>query len=165
MLYSSACEHALRALTYLAQRPPGRMAFLAEIAEAQALPAPSLAEVLQDLVGAGLLRRAGGPTGGYRLAYPAEEISLLRVKEVMDGAGDLERCVVGIDPCSDAAPCPLHESFKPIRNALRGWLSETSVRDLALGTWEKETTLARRRRPHRQAAAAPGSAGKASEVG
>lgn len=145
MLYSSACEYAIRALTVLAQNPPGRRVLLSEIVEAQDLPSPFLGKVLPDLVKAGLLRSARGPNGGYTLAYPPEEITLLDVKEAVDGTADLERCAVGLDPCSDVTPCPLHDTFKPLRKAIRSFLQETTLRDLALGIWEKEALLARLR--------------------
>lgn len=145
MLYSSACEYAIRALTFLAQKPPGHRVLLSEIAEGRDLPGPFLGKILQDLVKAGFLRSSRGPGGGYTLAYPPEHISLLDVKTVIDGADDLEHCAVGLDPCSEATPCPLHEHFKPIRQAIRAFMEETTLRDMALGLWEKEAMLARRR--------------------
>ena len=144
MLYSSACEYAIRALTHLSRRPPGDRARLDEIAEEGDLPAPYLGKILKELVAEGLLTSARGPGGGYALAYPPAEITLMDVKDTIDGTRDLERCAVGLDPCSDETPCPLHDTFKPIREAIRAYLEETTLEDLARGLWEKEALLARR---------------------
>lgn len=146
MLYSNGCEYAIRALTYLAQQPSGRLSLLGDIADAEGIPRSFLAKILQDLVREGMLRSARGPTGGYALAYPPEEISLLEIKAAVEGTADLERCAVGLEPCSDDTPCPLHEDFKPLRAAIREYLARTTVSDLARGIWEKRSLLAQRSR-------------------
>lgn len=133
MLYSASCEYAIRALTYLARQPEGALSLLADIADSEGVPGPFLGKILHDLVKAGILRSARGPTGGYALALSAGEITLLHIRETLDGTGDLERCAVGLDPCSDTTPCPLHDTYKPLRGAIRSYLEETTVEDLARG--------------------------------
>ena len=141
MLYSSTCEYAIRALSHLARQPEGSLTLLADIAEAQELPPPFLSKILKDLVRARLLRSARGRMGGYGLAAPAGEITLLQIREVLDGVGDLERCAVGLEPCSDDTPCPLHELYKPLRAAIRSYLEQTTVADLARGFEEKRSLI------------------------
>ena len=41
-----------------------------------------------------------------------------------------EECALGWKSCRDEQPCPLHNSWKPMRESLRNYLSETSVADL-----------------------------------
>ena len=43
-------------------------------------------KVLKPLVTANLLESVKGPTGGYKLACPANEISVLEIIEAVDGA-------------------------------------------------------------------------------
>lgn len=145
MLYASGSEYAIRALTHLAQQPPGQLTLLSDIAEAQDLPPAFLGKILKELVRAGILRSARGPTGGYALVYPPEEINLLRVKEVLEGTADLDRCAVGLEPCTDETPCPLHETFKPLRRIIRRYLTETTIADVSRGFWEKQARLAEQR--------------------
>lgn len=142
MLYASGSEYAIRALTHLAQQPPGQLTLLSEIATAQDLPPAFLGKILKEFVRAGVLRSARGPNGGYALTNPPEEISLLRVKEILEGTADLDRCAVGLDPCTDDTPCPLHETFKPLRRAIRRYLDETTIADVSRGFWEKQARLA-----------------------
>lgn len=131
MLYSSTCEYAVRALTFLASAPPQALVRLTVIAEAEDLPAPYLGKVFRDLSRAGVLHSAKGPRGGYRLARSADSITLLDVKRVIDGVVDLERCAVGLGQCSDLMPCPQHVTFKPLREAIRRYLATTTLSDMA----------------------------------
>lgn len=145
MLYSSGTEYAIRALTHLARRPAEWRTQLREISESEDIPQAFLGKILHDLVRAGILDSTRGPGGGYALARPPAEISLLQVRAVLEGTSDLERCAVGLEPCSDETPCPLHETFKPLRQAIRSYLEETTVQDLADGLREKKARLASRR--------------------
>jgi Rrf2 family protein len=56
-----------------------------EIAEAQEIPAAFLTQILLKLKGAGLVISTRGSTGGYRLARPPEEITLIDVLRVVEG--------------------------------------------------------------------------------
>jgi DNA-binding IscR family transcriptional regulator len=49
----------------------------------------------------------------------------------MEGPQLLDRCVVGLERCSDLMPCPQHDLYKPIRQRLKDYLNTTSVADLA----------------------------------
>jgi len=144
MLYSGSCEYAIRALIYLAQRPTEKLTLLGDIAEAEGIPRAFLAKVLQDLVREGLLRSARGPTGGYALADPPDTVTLYDIRRAVDGTDDLHQCAVGLEPCSDDTPCPLHDAFKPLRAAIEQYLRDTTIADLARGMWEKRALIAQR---------------------
>ena len=133
LIYSSACEYAIRAASYLAaRRKDGEtLVKLKEIADAQGLPAPYLSSILQRLVTSGLLRSAKGPTGGYGLQSPPEQVTLHDIKAIMDGTADLKACAAGLNVCSDDAPCPLHDTWKPIREQIETYLKETTLEDMA----------------------------------
>src|SRR5262249_47955593 len=55
------------------------------IAKAKHIPDRFLLKVLKSLVSARVLHSLKGPNGGYRLARPASEISMLEVIEAVDG--------------------------------------------------------------------------------
>lgn len=143
MLYSNPCEYAIRAMTELAGSPAEKWVSVADIVDETDLPKAYLGKILKDLVGQGLLLSVRGPGGGYRLARDAAEISLLDVKHAIDGERDLTRCAVGLDPCSDETPCPLHEEFKGLRETIRDYLATTTLSAVALGARKKEALLKR----------------------
>lgn len=136
MIYSNACEYAIRALTVLAEEPPDTWVLRTTIAAAGELPVPFLGKILNDLAQAGLLDSIRGRGGGYRLALGADEIRLIDIRGAIDGTTDLESCAVGLDPCSDETPCPLHEDFKRVREMIRDYLESTTLAQIVSG---KET--------------------------
>jgi Rrf2 family protein len=127
MIYSSACEYAIRAATHLALRPSGAYVSAGQISGAENIPAPFLSAVLQRLVAADLLGSVRGPGGGYALARAPEEISLYDIRAAIDGVADLEGCALGLGTCSDEATCPLHETWKPIREQIHRYLTDTTL--------------------------------------
>ena len=137
MLYSNPCEYAIRAMTELALRTEDGWVPVTVIAEAASLPSPYLGKILKDLVRGRLLRSTRGPGGGYCLARPASEITLYEVKLTVDGPHDLERCAVGLDPCTDETPCPLHVDFVRVRATIHDYLNSTTLADVARGAQTK----------------------------
>ena len=85
-------EWVLHCATTLAQLEPGATASTKQLADYFDLPGPYLAKQLQALVRAGLLAATTGPRGGFRLARPAAEITLLQLVEAVDGAASPYEC-------------------------------------------------------------------------
>jgi Rrf2 family iron-sulfur cluster assembly transcriptional regulator len=141
MIYSNACEYAIRALNVLADETGDRWVLRTTIAETGDLPAPFMGKILNDLVRAGLLESVRGRGGGYRLARPADEIRLIDIRAAIDGTRDLDSCAVGLDPCSDETPCPLHEDFKRVRETIRDYLTTTTLAQIASGRRRKTALL------------------------
>ncbi len=69
---------AIQALLELALDPPAWRS-VNELAEAQALPAPMLEQLLLKLRRSGVLEARRGRKGGYRLAHPPRQIALAQV--------------------------------------------------------------------------------------
>jgi Rrf2 family protein len=141
MLYSKTCEHAIRALTYLATRPVGELCLVDEIAESENVPRPFTAKILGDLVKAGILTSTRGRLGGYAMARDPESVSLLEIMSIVDGPDRIERCAVGLDPCDDHVPCALHDEFRPLREAIRAYLETTTLAVMAEALQRKRALL------------------------
>ena len=141
MIHSSACEYAIRAMTYVAGFEPGTRLLARDISAHEKIPGPFLGKIFQTLVRAGLLKSSKGPGGGFALARDPETISLYDIYRAIDGTTYLEACAVGLARCSDEVPCPLHERWKPIRERIRNYLEATSLADMASATRKKRATL------------------------
>jgi Rrf2 family protein len=131
MIFSSSTEYAIRGLSELAGRKTEGPVMLDDLVAGTDLPRDFLAKVFQKLVHGGVLRSAKGRGGGFTLARPAHEITLMHVVEAIDGPQVLDRCVVGLEKCNDQMPCPQHDLYRPIRQRLRDYMNTTTLADLA----------------------------------
>lgn len=82
-LPASLC-YALEALVYLAARSPEAVVPSHVIARARGVPERYLLKALTPLAAAGLLRAHKGPGGGFRLAVPPSQITLLDVARLVE---------------------------------------------------------------------------------
>jgi Rrf2 family protein len=139
MLFSTVCEYALRALTHLAAYGDGRPVQVKEIAEVESIPRHFLAKILNQLTYKGLVKAMRGPGGGFTLTAPPDEIFVRDVVEAIDGMDSIRmHCVLGLDQCTDEAPCPMHDSWKGFRETFLGGVGGLSLAAMA-------ETMARKR--------------------
>ncbi len=133
VLFSRACEYALRALFDMARHPEQEFWSVQELAQHTDTPAPFLAKTFQALVKGNILISAKGRHGGFAFARAPQRISLMEVVDLIDGPEVSKNCALGLTHCSDDTPCPFHEHWKRIRasitNALR---QETLVQNGSL---------------------------------
>lgn len=150
MIFSSSTEYAIRGLSELASRGSNAPVMLDDLVRGTDLPRDFLAKVFQKLVHGGILRSAKGRGGGFALARPAHDISLMHIVEAIDGPQVFDRCVVGLERCNDQMPCPQHDLYKPIRQRLKDYLLTTTLADLAASLKAKHTY--RQNRPTEESA-------------
>ncbi|HMB93865.1 MAG TPA: Rrf2 family transcriptional regulator [Rhodothermales bacterium] len=139
-MWSKRCTYALRATLYLAAQQQDGYVPIRQISDQLDIPYAYLTKVLQELIRRGLLQSLRGPHGGVALAQPAHTIALRDIIEVIDGAGLFTECVLGLPKCDAAAPCSLHNQWKPIRHSIGTMLSQTALDDIAdqLAIWERK---------------------------
>lgn len=92
MKLSDGVEWTLHACTMLAALPEGAALTGAALAEYHGVSESYLLKHLQAAARAGLLESLPGPRGGFRLARPAESITLLDVVEAVEGREPAFRC-------------------------------------------------------------------------
>ncbi|WP_214414391.1 RrF2 family transcriptional regulator [Sphaerisporangium fuscum] len=130
-------EWVLHCATTLAQLEPGATASAAQLAEYYDIPAPYLAKQLQALVRAGVLAATTGPRGGFRLAVPPAEITLLQIVEAVDGASSPYTCREirqqgrgALRPEDCRRMCVLAEKMGDAHDAWRRSLAGVSLADI-----------------------------------
>jgi len=135
---SQTAEHALRAVLYLARQAGPTPAV--EIAAALGAPSNYLSKTLHRLAKAGVVIGTRGPTGGFRLTVPPDELPLSRVIEAFDEPRGSGTCLLGGRRCNPHEPCGAHRRWTAIKEEARGALQRTMVADLLEGVLEQELT-------------------------
>jgi Rrf2 family cysteine metabolism transcriptional repressor len=85
MLFSTKAEYGVRLMVELGRKPGATPVSLSAVAEAERLPLSYLEHLVAKLRKAGLVTSTRGARGGYRLARPAEEITMDAVVGALEG--------------------------------------------------------------------------------
>jgi Rrf2 family transcriptional regulator, cysteine metabolism repressor len=86
MKLSVKVDYACRVLAQLARQHGSEgLAHIEELAKTEAVPANYLVQILSELRNGGLIVSRRGKQGGYALARPPEEITLLEIVKVIEG--------------------------------------------------------------------------------
>lgn len=118
MIYSKTCEYAIRALLYLASKKRGTYVLTRAVSQETGISITYLAKIFQELVRYGILDSRRGAAGGFALKKDPATISLRALMEMIDDPEHLKACVMGLDHCSDANACPLHDVWKASRQKI-----------------------------------------------
>jgi Rrf2 family protein len=116
-MISLTSEYALRAAVYLARlqrREPESFGGARDMAAAAGVPGNYLGKILQQLARAKLLQSRKGFGGGFRLARPAGQITLLEIIAPIERVERLAQCPLGHGTCTDQTGCALHTTWKDL---------------------------------------------------
>lgn len=137
---SDGVEWAVHCCTVLAALGEGEALPAARLADYHEVPPAYLAKHLQATTAAGITASVSGPKGGYRLARPAAEVTLLDIVLAVDGEDAAFRCseirqrgpAVSADPAAYRKACHIARAMWRAEDAWRASLRETTVADLFL---------------------------------
>lgn len=121
---------AIKALTELAQLPPGECAGAASIAQKIDAPANYLGKLLQSLATRGLILSQKGKGGGFRLETSPKKISLFDVVSSIEDVDKWSKCFLGRKKCLDVSPCSVHDQWKEVKEVNRRFLRNITLYDL-----------------------------------
>lgn len=131
MNISMKSRYAVRALTELArleQTRVGKPVRLGEIAERRGMPVQFLEQVFAALRRGEIVRSRRGAAGGYSLARPADEITVLEVVAALDGVPSPADCTQG--RCDEVDRCGASFVWIEAQQALENVLAATTIGDL-----------------------------------
>ncbi len=130
MQFSVGCEYAVHGLLFLGMRKENEVVLVKEIARAQNLPESYLAKVFQLLAKAGLLNSYRGAQGGYSLALPPEQITLLDVTLAIEGKTPLFKPQDDRRDCNFADDCLIREAFNKAERSLYRELEKVTLQKM-----------------------------------
>ena len=139
--FGNAVEQALHCLLFLVYREDEGMPSARDLAEFQGVSPSFVAKHFTNLEKSGVVRSGEGVRGGFRLARPASEISVLEVVDAIEGTKPLFQCreirmncvLYGDTPPKWATHgvCGIHAVMIEAERKMRKSLANVSLRDLA----------------------------------
>lgn len=131
-MFKKETEYALRSLVYIQlqnakERKPG----IAEIASEIETPPSFTAKVLQRLVRLDFINSQKGKNGGFFFDPDKPALPLKQVISSIEGNTIFDGCGFGLKNCDDENPCPLHDSYAPIRDAINSLVTTETIQSLA----------------------------------
>ena len=120
---SKMTDYGVLLMAHLA-RAPERVYNASELAGQLRMTIPTVSKLLKLLARGGLLASYRGTKGGYRLARPPQDITLIEIIDVMEGHLGLTECTAVEGACVQEACCSLRGNWnwisQSVRHALRG---------------------------------------------
>ena len=131
-MFNKETEYAIRGLVYIqVQNFDGKRPGIAEIAEQIDAPHFYTAKILQQLVRKGFIESQKGKGGGFYFDSKKPDLSLKQLIKATEGDKLFNGCGFGLKQCDENNPCPLHEKYALIRDALNQLVMEENVQSLA----------------------------------
>lgn len=127
--FSEAANLAMHAMVYLAWRDASGPCPAADIASGLQISENHLAKVLQRLVHGGMVHSIRGARGGFSLAKPPEQVTLLSILELIDGPLPEHHCLLGNETCF-LPSCMLSGVEAEARDLLVARLGKMTLRDM-----------------------------------
>lgn len=143
MHVSAKVDYAMRALLEISQTTNGDRSMLVKgdhLASSQEIPARFLEGILRQLRQAGIVASQRGAEGGYRLARPADEISVADVVRALDGPLADVRGDRPENAEYNGAAEHLKDVWVATRAALRSVLDNVTLADISTGKLPNEVT-------------------------
>ena len=134
-MLSKKCKYAIHALIYLAEKRNQGPVHIQEISEKQKIPKKFLEAILLELRNAKILHSKKGKGGGYYLYAKPENVNLMDVIRIMDGAIAMLPCVSlnyyePCEECLDEKTCGIRLALIKVRDETLKILSGSTLKEL-----------------------------------
>ncbi|HNV84119.1 MAG TPA: SUF system Fe-S cluster assembly regulator [Arenimonas sp.] len=122
-------DYATVVLSTLADAPE-RVHNATELAERAHLELPTVSKLLKTLTQAGLVQSFRGSAGGYRLARPASQISLIHIVEAIEGPLGMTECSGEHSSCEHETHCGVRSKWLRINDVVADALRGVSLAEM-----------------------------------
>jgi len=131
MLLTKKTEYAILSLASIAKtQTPKNVELLSKELN---IPKAYLAKILQDFSKSGILLSFKGTNGGFILALPPEELSILKITEISeDKSISVFECSSSIDGCpsNKAQDCNLWPMLNKLQLKIDDFLGQITLKDI-----------------------------------
>ncbi|MBN1776953.1 MAG: Rrf2 family transcriptional regulator [Clostridiales bacterium] len=129
MRLSTRGKYGLYAMHYLAQHEHEGPQSLSRIASV-GIPKQYLEQLLGSLRRNGLIHSVRGANGGYQIAKPSEEITVLDILDAMEGPLALSDCIADDRCCAKATKCRVRHTWERLTVNINRELASVSLKDM-----------------------------------
>ncbi|HEX7016127.1 MAG TPA: Rrf2 family transcriptional regulator [Cyclobacteriaceae bacterium] len=145
-MLSKKCKYAIHALVYLAERYDQGPVHIQDIAQDQRIPKKFLEAILLELKNAKILSSKKGKGGGYYMYRKPEDVNLIEIIRLMDGAIAMLPCVSlnYYEPCEECVNehlCGIRDAFIGVRDETLRVLSEHTLAEIVRIKAEKQRLM------------------------
>jgi Rrf2 family protein len=141
MILSKSCDYGIRSLLYVASQNNRHFIPIREISEKLNISFYFLTKILLVLSQKNITSSFRGPNGGIALAKPAKKIPVIDIISALDGPDLFQKCVLGLDPCGEENPCPLHKEWTKFRDELQSLFQNVNLASLAKRMKDEEMRI------------------------
>ena len=126
MQIGKTAQNAISVVSYLVECQRDKLGTVSskDVADARNFSTPLAAKILTTLSKAGIVKGSTGPGGGYQLAKPPGNISLLDVVSQFELQNNVMMCPFGEGWCGHNDPCPLHDKIIELQEEQMRFLQE-----------------------------------------
>ncbi|MBX3167813.1 MAG: Rrf2 family transcriptional regulator [Candidatus Eremiobacteraeota bacterium] len=132
-MFSQTAEYALRAVVLMAEASSEGGWDNKTLAKQAQVPTSYLAKVLQSLTRAGITRSKRGSKGGFALARPPQEITILEVVNAVDPIARIKKCPLGLRSHCEIL-CPMHHRLDRAMAEVENVLGNSTIAELLADT-------------------------------
>jgi Rrf2 family protein len=125
-------DYAIRCVDYLSDKW-GSVTMVDEISKGKCVPKSFLAKILQKLTKASIVKSYRGVKGGFELARPPKDITLLDVIEAIQGPVAMNVCALDEAMCGFSSSCAIHPVWIEIRREIERILKKNNFAKLRHG--------------------------------
>jgi Rrf2 family transcriptional regulator, iron-sulfur cluster assembly transcription factor len=131
MQITKAGEYGVLGLIALSRRPFGDVVMIDVLCEEESVPKSFLGKIFQNLSKSGLVGSTRGSGGGFYLARPASDITVLEILESIEGPIALQRCLEIDVGCEHSRGCALCGLLAEAQERMKEVFAGTSLATLA----------------------------------
>ena len=132
MRITQEADYALRIVCILAK--DDKILDAKTIADASGVTPRFALKILHKLGVENMVRSYKGASGGYKLALPADQITVKKIIELIDGPIEISKCMDSEHFCSrqglDKSGCVMHHIFSEISASLAQQLDSVRISDV-----------------------------------
>lgn len=141
MQINRTVDYGVRVMIHLAGLPAGTRSICPDLAAAADVPPSFMSKILRRLVNARLINSGRGIGGGFELARPASQITLLDVVQAIDGPICLNICLQSGNMCNRSSWCAAHLVWAEAQRKLEQVLGAAVLDKMAKQTHTMRSSL------------------------